>query len=735
MDSRNRVVSSLRDSDWVRKKHLLDSTGLDEETLRWRTYSTAHTKYTNASLGGNFPINQPPAFTRFADIRAAGTSIAGTRKYTNRHQRRMLGPGRYWSEALDDNRIDIHMRFGTPRYNGLATFFMNFYSHKAGLLAREGRASITYYAGLAVGSILALPVTGMIFIGKVASFLMGRPSNKYYHLAHNMPLYWNRVNFIVNQIQVKRQIAPQKLSGITDSRSPMNQEDYGVPDTDEYIKSASKNFPIFRDDGTIDVYNVARGAQALHNERVRQVENILMGATSREDIMNKMRTFISESSPSTSITGDIGDYLRRYHLSVVGDLEHVQEDKVMSDVLATPVSEVSADTAAVANDAASAVAADSQPIGGDATAVEASGEAKSTKPTDTTPGFFTHLLEDENGEPTWIGGFAKSLLDKSNKGVEYLEADLKEGGQFVTFAVEPGTVTESFSNSVTTSAIDERLNGMSKTAAIARFALSDGKTGVAPVDAIISGARNFVAGTLDGMHLSGLVALAGNAYVDIPKDYDSSSTQWPTSSYTLKLRAPYGNKYSQMMNLDFPLAMLLAAGLPISTGAASYTRPFLVEVYCRGRNQIRLGMIDQILVTRGTGNMGFNKFNQALGYDVTFSIADMSTVMHAPIDSTYGASGQAGPLSTVTGAASKLINTVTHFFDDENAFNDYLAVLSSMSVGDQIYFLRRVSIRLASARLDLSSYFSMSRWSSDWANGENVQMISGIFTPFNSRLM
>lgn len=731
MDSRNRAIAALRDSDWVRKKHLLSQDDLDTEALRWRTFSSAHMKYTNASLGGNFPINQVPAFTRYADVRAAGTSFDNNkRKYTNRHGRKMLGPGRYWSEAFDDNRVDIHMRFGTPRYNGLATFFMNFYSHQAGMLAREGRASISYYIGLGVGSILAIPATAFIFVGKVISFLLGRPSSRYYYMVQAMPLYWNRVNFIVNQLQVKRHIAPQKISGILDKRSPLPQEDWGFPDTDDYIKSASKNFPIFRDDGTIDAYNVARGAQALQNEQKRRIENALMGANTREEIRRRMTAFINETTPSGfSTRGDIGDYLKRYHGSVAGDLEHRQQD-ILTDAATAKLS--GADLAEV-----TAPVSDSQTVG-TADGSQPAAPAVNTSDIAGKENFNTKVITNADGSTSWVPGFATKLFDTATatagKGADMLEADLKEGGQYVTFRVDSSTVTEGFTNQTSPPEIETRLNGLSRTAAIARFALSDGNIGFAPIDAVIKSAKDLITGTLDGMHLSGLVALAGNAYVDIPKDYDSSSTQWPTASYTIQLRAPYGNKYSQMMNLDFPLAMLLAAALPISTGKHSYTRPFICEMYCRGRNQIRLGMIDQLLVTRGVGNMGFNRWGQALGYDITFSIVDLSTVMHAPIDSTFGPTGIGGPVGAVADSAKKLINTVTHFFDDENAFNDYLAVLASMSMADQIYLLRRLNIRLSSAALDLSSFFSMSHWSSEWANGETVQTLASIFTPDSPRI-
>ena len=68
--------------------------------------------------------------------------------------------------------------------------------------------------------------------------------------------------------------------------------------------------------------------------------------------------------------------------------------------------------------------------------------------------------------------------------------------------------------------------------------------------------------------------------------------------------------------------MLLAGILPLSTGKASYTSPFLCQLYDRGRLQIRLGMIESLSITRGTTNLAFDKHGQALGIDVTFSVVE-----------------------------------------------------------------------------------------------------------------
>ena len=136
----------VRDSNWVRKSFLLAGNKADEETSVWRTWSTAYSKYVDTSLGGNFAINQLPQFTRYADLRTKGLSKDAQRA-KNQTSAAMSGMGRYYSEAIDDSAQLIHMRFGTARFNSLISFFVNFYDHEAGVLAREGRVPFSFYAG------------------------------------------------------------------------------------------------------------------------------------------------------------------------------------------------------------------------------------------------------------------------------------------------------------------------------------------------------------------------------------------------------------------------------------------------------------------------------------------------------------------------------------------------------------------------------------------------------------
>jgi hypothetical protein len=192
-----------------------------------------------------------------------------------------------------------------------------------------------------------------------------------------------------------------------------------------------------------------------------------------------------------------------------------------------------------------------------------------------------------------------------------------------------------------------------------------------------------------------------------------------------------------------PLAMLLAGALPLSTGKQSYASPFLVELYDKGRCQTRLGMIDSLTINRGVGNMGWNSDGQCLGMEVSFSVIDMSSVMHMPISAGFnfntavstvaggiaggiGGAGVggvigslAGPAGTVAGgAAGGLAGAALGaasglgVFDEDTVFSDYMNVLGSVGLADQIYQMRRFKRNLTQKLVAFDSWKSVSHMAS-----------------------
>jgi hypothetical protein len=279
-------------------------------------------------------------------------------------------------------------------------------------------------------------------------------------------------------------------------------------------------------------------------------------------------------------------------------------------------------------------------------------------------------------------------------------------------------------------------------------------TAGALVSGALKGIKDLISGIGTGIGLSGLGQLAGGGFVDIPKHWDSSTASLPQSSYTIHLEAPYNNPISRLINIYTPLAMLLAGSLPLSTGKQSYTSPMICEFFDRGRMQSRLAIVNSLSITRGTASTGFTNDGLALGFDVTIGFTDLSSIVHMPLSASFNnifqdagdsvgtvvggvagavagtvAAGPAGgviaaaggaaagsaagtAIGAVVDSAAGVISSIGSIFDDDTVFNDYLAVLASMSMKDQIYGFRKLKARFTRVMTDWDNWFSVAHYAS-----------------------
>ena len=291
-------------------------------------------------------------------------------------------------------------------------------------------------------------------------------------------------------------------------------------------------------------------------------------------------------------------------------------------------------------------------------------------------------LDKDTGEPL------TDTYKMQNKFGNYFDAEFRDGSNFAVFRVDnTGSVSESFSNSTVESDLSNKLNSMASSARETRFTFADGNIGSdlvsQTVQNIASAASDFAKGALDKITFglsNGISALTGSGYIDIPKHWQSSNVSLPRSTYTIQLIAPYGNIISKLQNIFIPLAILMAGSLPLSTGSTSYTSPFLVQLYDRGRCQIQLGIIESLSITRGTSNLPFNNKGGVMAVDVSFSIADLSTIMHMPIS---------------TGSFLNTSRTGNRISDEDNILMDYLAVLAGQDIYSQIYAMPKAKLAFA----------------------------------------
>lgn len=677
----------VRDRNWVRKSFLLSGSKSDADSQLWRTWSTSYSKFVDTSLGGNYPINQPPQFTRYADIRSRGLS-RDTLRSRNQSATGLTGLGRYYSEAIDDPAQLIHMRFGTARFNSLISFFTNFYDHEAGILAREGRVPWSFYVSKVAVTIVTLPLQTVFTlfngVNQAINFFTGRPKSKFYYMVPAMPMYWNRVNFICNNIATTMGLVQRsydKEAAVNDSSFKMTDE---VEETDAYKKFGWENYgDVWQRDGQIDIYQVANRAKRKENVFRKEIEKIL-GDGDRVNVAKRLRQFYLTGTITDPGGPSTREALEAHHNSILGDLQNMMTDALGDAVNNTTVN-----------------------------STETPAEEKPMASSDTKSDLYTKVSRDENDATAIVPGKIGNAFSM----VDSFSADWAEGSQFVTFRVDhQGTVSESFTNTFQQSQIQQRMNQISGAASELRFSAANGNIGIPGVDQLIQLASNVIAGGLDAIGFDSLIALAGSALVDIPQHWESSSAQFPSSQYSLELRAWSGNKICIFSQLVVPMVMLLAAALPMSTGLQSYTSPFLCEMFSQGRNQIRLGMIKDLTISRGEGNVGWTRNHQPLGININFSIADMSSVMHAPIDVGF-----------------KPLNPLKGIFDEDNAFSDYMSVLGGATMADMIYPTRKLAQRWTQKKLNLSSYWSMSRLSNNIANSKSVQAIAALMTPASTR--
>jgi hypothetical protein len=321
---------------------------------------------------------------------------------------------------------------------------------------------------------------------------------------------------------------------------------------------------------------------------------------------------------------------------------------------------------------------------------------------------------------------------------EFMEAELEDGAMFATFRVDAeGSIGESFSNQTEQPAIVSQINARSSESRSTMFNLAGGNIGdgviASAIEGIVGGAKNLIEGVGAGIGASGLAALAGAAFVDIPNVWASSTASLPRMNYTITLSSPYGNKMSQLINIYLPLSMLLAAALPLSTGKHSYTSPFLLELYDRGRAQTRLGIIDSITITRGTSNLAFDNNGNAMAIEVSFSVIDLSSVLHMPINRgfslTKAAAGAVaggvvgGPAGAALGAG---LASLTDIFTDDTAFSDYMATLGSLSLHEQIYTGDRLRLNLTKQMKNMKDWASKANFA-NWAVDGNIGRLASIF--------
>lgn len=657
-DNRFDSIDSILDEEWAKSTFIIrdkdfSNAGTYSDWVKVNRYhSSADIKFTSTAPGMSIACNPKPQFTRYADIRSSG-------KLPERQSENMavdtpghkygLGMGRYYSEAIDDNQQRIFLRFGVPNYTPILIWLAKSFDIDRVILQNRGEITSTFLQAVSAYTsafaIIANPLIGLaMYAGKLFT-----SSNRYYQVRETMYTYWATVENILNSMFAKRSMLPYvfpeytyKLDGYMNTELKLSKK--AVQTINEIIPDV-----IDPETGRISVFAISLRAQAAYNRTVLRDVNannespIGTNKTGRVDSDRAiMSTFNTNSEGGSS-------FYAGFLLKNAAKVFRVGDGDTDSKTL-TPFSMESVDET------------------GDPIPVTESGPDQA--------------LADNIGKK-------KEQLTKYS---EFLLAELTEGSAFAVFNVEAtGSVSESFNSSVGSNPLETTFNSMSSAA---RNVINNASSIVNSIPVVGDAvklvgdtAATFLSSASFGIANPAL-ALAYGVNVTMPKVWESSSASLPKANYKIKLISPYGNVYSQMFNIYLPLAMILAGSLPRSTGASSYTSPFLCQLFDRGRVNSTMAIIDSVNITRGTSNLAFTRAGHANAIDVDLSITSLDEIIAVDVSS--------------NGVLMKAMNAVSPSFNN-TPFTDYINTITGVDVYTLIYNVPNLRLQLAERYMTLRS--------------------------------
>lgn len=263
-----------------------------------------------------------------------------------------------------------------------------------------------------------------------------------------------------------------------------------------------------------------------------------------------------------------------------------------------------------------------------------------------------------------------------------------------------------WTNDLQDNPILERFNSVSNQARNTSSMLAGGNLGDGPitgfVESIVGAVKDTAAGAAEGFGISGVFALGGAGLIDVEKIPGDSSFSLPSTTYTVDLQTPSGSAWSEYLFIMPTVCALVAGTVPISTGKHSYTSPFICEAYMRGKGQIRRGLITSLTLKRATNNVGWTRTGRARGYTLEFTITDMSSVMHMPL------------------------NPMNQLWDGDTVFSDFLAVLSSLDMYHQLYAIPKLKLKASRLKASIKQEFSPAKMGLSFAESLTGQVIRTI---------
>lgn len=601
-----------------------DSRASDIPPVAFRTIG----KCRDATLGGNDVINPFYQFCRNDDLctnyTKGSVDVLGAD---------IDGMGRVYSEMYDDNQVILWMAFGNDVYNYLASFYSKAVNTSLASAVIKGPETVTAgnigrLVGLVSVKIVLLPLFPIYIVNYLYRSMVSVPITRYYDFKNQMPLYYRYVNTITLILASNLGFRDQEYQddrfantqSATASKTNLDATNKGLANASAKDAQAAK-----RSDGKV-LYGNDQGDNYVTAEAVQY--DALSDQEKLKEIAGKVPVY-----------GDVYAF----------DIFSIMNKKALYER-----------AQAIRNEQ------EKNGLSLDRVQTKLKNNLKITR-TDSLLLAKAQVLrakEKQNSSRVSVGDTSRMSPDqvdlskeKSNKELkkgknwmwEYISAAYESYSQtlynqslYIGFRIDKTTqATESFTNSTGPAEVKGTLNSKFGELQNLSFLSMNGQLSANPLAKIVEGTLKTVAGFADGAiqaitGIGGATAIStGAVRIDIP-DIWQDSTFVKSYNFNIELAAGYGNPISIMQDLYYPTACILAATIPLATGASSYTSPFKCQAFVKGLFGCSLGIIDNLTISRGHDRHGITPQRLPTSINIAFTIKDLSPTMYMALGDGYG---------------------------------------------------------------------------------------------------
>jgi len=570
---------TILDESWVKDTFLTPPKSLDKKGANAAITASADSKSLHPGAGRHISVNMPYAFTPYADAPAPGR-LNSNKFLTVNGSLDDVGIGPYYGNAIEDNNSSrlLFLQHGVPKFTPAISFYLRGMDYPASIVANEGRYPFMYNIAKGVTTVAVVALLpfyrGLAFLAltAVGGVLPLMASKDYYRMKPTPLQFIDTAQSIVNSLSTERGVIGV---GKGAPKFDKNRTGGGITFNSDTTKGLAKAYPTLFTDYGVNLYGMLTGAQTrLNKEIIEEAKN--------------------------------GNFIFSSNRVVQSGKESVKRYKALMDATMS----IKENTAPRTPDKAGE--GNKQPI--------TAGKQPEEFNKPTKSGYAALNGEKQN---TVLNQIAEGISAKVTDGINYT----------VLYVDYCGSISDTFTNNTKDVPVKAAFDGMSGAARDLRFTVSGGNFIGDAVNGMKQQISDTVAGALSGatMGFTDLLAgIADGSRVNFPKMWADSGMELASHTFKIRLGGPYGNKISQVLDIDVPLSLILASALPQSTGLGGYTSPYLISAFIRGVCNIEMGMITSLTITRGNGNLGFTHDGRPTNLEVSFTITDFANVMPAP---------------------------------------------------------------------------------------------------------